>query len=110
MKLLSPTGSASRRRKFRKAKAYTFTCHPLESGSVVIDWYEITGRGKHQNKRLVASGAAKSTGTETDKLKLRFTALERRLLKTRRKLKLTAPATFTAATTKVVRTRAFTLH
>jgi hypothetical protein len=109
-KLLSPTGAASRLQKLRKTHSYTFTYHSLESGKAVIDWYEITGKGKHKRKHVVASGSAKTSRTKIAKIKIKLNALGKRLVKADKRLKLTASVTFTNGKTKLTRTGTFTLH
>jgi hypothetical protein len=76
----------------------------------VIDWYEITGKGKHKRKHVVASGSAKTSRTKIAKIKIKLNALGKRLVKADKRLKLTASVTFTNGKTKLTRTGTITLH
>jgi hypothetical protein len=108
--LLAPKGTQSHLKKLRKTHGYTFTFKPLESGKVSVRWNQITGRGKHKRTHLVGSGSATTTGTTVAKVHVKLTAYGRRVVKSKRKLRLTATVTFASGTTSVARTHTFTLH
>jgi len=108
--LLAPRGAASRLKKLAKARAYTFTYKPLESGRVSVGWYETTGRGKHKRKHLFASGSAATKGTGAVKVKVKLTAFGRAAVRAGHRLHLSATVTFVSGTVKVTRTHTFTLH
>ena len=109
-KLLTPKGTAGRLKSLRKTHAYTFTYRPLESGKVTVRWYDITGHGKHEKKRLAASGSARTTGTRSVKVHVKLNSLGRRLVSSSDRLRLTASVTFSRPGTTVTRTHTFTLH
>jgi hypothetical protein len=109
-RLLAPTGTTSRIRSLRRSHAYTFTYEPLESGRVTVRWYEITGRGKHRKLHLVASGSATTHATGAVKVHVKLTALGRRLVRSAKRLRLSATVTFTGGGMTVSRTHTFALH
>jgi Fibronectin type III domain len=109
-RLLAPTGAPSRLEHLRTMHGYTFSYRPLESGTVSVRWYELTGTGKHRKRHLAGSGTARTRGTTTVNVRVKLNALGRRLVKSSRRLRLTAVVTFVSGRLSVTRTHAFVLH
>lgn len=108
--LLAPKGTPSHLKDLRKSHGYTFSWTPLESGTVTVGWYHLTGHGKHEHQRLVGFGSAISAGTTAISVHIKLTTLGRRLVKRSHKLKLTATVTFVSGMIRVTKTHSFTLH
>lgn len=109
--LLRPRGRDGRLKAVLRHGGYTFTYHALESGRVTIDWYRITGRGKHRHQHLVARGSARVSGARAVHVRVRLTRYGRVLLEHARRLRLTTVVRFTPTGGRTVtHRRAFTLR
>jgi hypothetical protein len=96
---LTPTGKAAKDAALLKGGGYTIAFKALEAGKAVVDWYQVPPGAKLASKAkpkplLVASGTLTFTRAGTSKLKVKLTAVGKRLLNSRKTLKLTAKGTF----------------
>jgi hypothetical protein len=112
---LSPSGKGAKISALLKVGGYTFSLKtPLSFGSVVIDWYYLLddARGSNNKARpvLVAATKASLSGHTTVKIVIRLTSRGKQMLKTAKRLKLTAKGTVsTAGSAPVIATKTFTL-
>jgi Trypsin len=112
---LRPSGKGAKIAALLKRGGLTITLEALEPGTAAIDWYQLAPGGKlsSANARpvLVAAGQISFSVAGPMKLKIRLTATGRRLLKHRKRLKLTAVGKFTPlGGAPITATRAFVLR
>ena len=87
-KQLAVSRAAARVSAILKHDGYTFSFQAPTAGRVVIRWYDARGA-------LVATGKARFATAGPIKITLRLTAAGKRILKTAKRLKLTARASYT---------------
>lgn len=107
--LLTPRGSSARLRHLRRSNSYRFFYRALEAGIVSVRWFQISGHGRHQHRRLAGSGTVKATKAGATRVVVRLTALGRRLAARGHRLALRAVVSFSGGGLSVSRTRGFTL-
>jgi hypothetical protein len=97
---LVPSGKAAKIATLLKSGGLTMSFKALEAGTLSVQWYEIPAGAKLAKKVkakpvLVASGQATFSAAGTGKLRIKLTAVGKRLLKHAKSLKLTAKGVFT---------------
>ena len=109
---ITPTGKAATITAILKHHGYPLSFSALTGGRVVIAWYQIPKSYVTRGARptLVATAIAALTHAGTGTTKVTLTAAGRRLLKTSKRLKLTAEGTFTPTSRyAVVASKSFSL-
>ena len=112
---LAPSGGTARMATLLRRGGFSLTFKALEAGSAVIDWFELPhgatlARKTRARPVLVAAGRMTFSAAATGRIKVKLTRAGRRLLRSSKRLKLTARGTFTATgMPPVVATKAFTL-
>jgi hypothetical protein len=97
---LVPSGKAATIRSLLKDDGLTMSFRAPEAGTLVVQWYEVpvgAKLAKHSKAVpvLVALGQMTFAGAETGKVKVRLTAVGKRLLSHSKRLKLEAKGVFT---------------
>jgi hypothetical protein len=97
---LTPAGKASKIATILKSGGYSSTVTAPESGSLLIQWYQVPSGAKLSKKikakpTLVASGKTTFAGAGGGKITVKLTPAGKRLLKHSKSLKLVAKGTFT---------------
>jgi hypothetical protein len=112
---LIPSGKAARIAALLRAGAYSQRFKAPEAGTAIIKWYflkpgtKLGGKGKRAPV-LVASGSVSFHAAGTTLLKIRLTSAGKQLLRSARRIRLTATSTFTPlGGTAVTTAGAFTL-
>jgi hypothetical protein len=90
-KVLKPSGKAARLKAIVKAGGYSFSFTAPSAGMLVVGWYASV-KGK---KVLVASASVLFRQARKATVKLKLTGKGRQLLKSSKRVKITAKATFT---------------
>jgi hypothetical protein len=112
---LTPTGKGARIAALLKASGFTIRFKALEAGTALIAWYELSpaaklARTSNAKPILVASGQASFSTAGAKGIKIKLTAAGRRLLRSSKRVKLTAKGTFTPTGERSVSvTKAFVL-
>jgi hypothetical protein len=105
---ITPTGSAAKIGALLKSGGYVYAFKALEAGQATVSWYQVPSgahltRAKAKPKpMLVATGQLSFTTAGTARLRVKLTAAGRKLLKTRRHVRLTAKGTFAPGSLPVV--------
>ncbi len=108
--VLVPRGAGRLLARLRHSRVFVLRFRARESGRVVISWYRVVGRGRHARRQLVARGMARAFGPRVVSVRLRLTALGKRLVRLDRALRLTAIVRFSSGRVSVVRSRSFVLR
>ena len=110
---LTPGGNAAKVATLLKTGGFTITFKALEAGTAVIDRYQVPPAATLAKKSkakpiLVASGRATFSAAGTAKIEIKLTAAGKHLLKSNKRLKLTAKGIFTPTGKRtVIATKAF---
>jgi hypothetical protein len=99
-KEITPAGESAKIASLLKASGFIIRFKALEAGSAVIDWYQLPPGAKLTGKTrvkpvLIASGRMHFSRAGSAKMKIKLTAAGKHLLRSSRRLKLTAKGTFT---------------
>jgi Bacterial Ig-like domain (group 3) len=97
---LIPSGKAAKIMALLKSDGLIMSVKALEAGTLVVGWYELPPGAKlatHSTAKpvLVASGQMTFSAAGTGRIKVKLTAVGKRLLKHAKRLRLTARAVFT---------------
>jgi hypothetical protein len=112
---LTPSGKAAKIAALLKSGVFPISFKALQTGTAVINWYQVPPGAKLANKAkpkpvLVASGQRSFSAAGTATIKIKLTAAGKRLLKHAKQLKLTAKGTFTpTGKTPITATKVFVL-
>lgn len=110
---LRPPGGATRIRPLIRHRGFSQRAQAISAGHLVLSWYCRLPRGRHPtpHRVLIATGQAtfRSQGTKT--LKVKLTTAGRHLLRSAKRIRLTANITFTVPTQPTItEAHAFTLR
>jgi hypothetical protein len=101
-KQLAPSGKAARIASLLKRGVFSTVLKVPEAGTAVMDWYflpkgaSLSGKASSSHKAvLVASGDMAVQSATTATIRMRLTALGKRLLRDSKKIRLTAQCVFT---------------
>lgn len=109
--LLKPAGGSARIKSLRKSHGYTFIYDALQAGQIRIDWYHVSGHGKHTHRALIATGVAHTSAGAKVSVHVTLNGAGRRLLAQASTLGLSATVTFTpAGSSPIGLSGSFTLH
>jgi hypothetical protein len=98
---LVPSGKSAKIAALLKNDGLTMSFKALEAGTLSVQWYEVPSGAKLAKKTkakpvLVASGQMAFSAAGMGQVKVRLTAVGKRLLKHAKRVKLTAKGVFTA--------------